>query len=731
MNVYKYKAKLIFSNIKTRLILILTLVICLAIALVGTVMYSLARHSLLEEIKVPHQQMLTFVRDDVDRKLTDVMTTSIYAVLDPLTIDFLRYDNHKSMDTILGVVSMMDTLTQNNSIIDSIYIYDEKNRHVVGSSPFGFNSSIETFGDKGWLSQLSLAEQDTNNLTFAKRMKDQGEVISFIRRIYEDNKVSGYLIINLKSSKLFSQIIPEGSNNNEAVRIIQDAKGETLFSIGENKKEQVNPRKYFITRLTSTSTQWNYVYAVPQKQIFGKLSFIRTMTFLVSAVTMLIGMLIIFQVNRITFRPIERLIKTVKSHRNEALEVDFTQLESYVGRLLTQLTFLHGSNNELKAKFIQDMVYGRLRRKEFDRKWRLLYSEWRSDIPVYAVIVSVDAYSNWLNAYKQDDQLLLKFAVGNIFEEILGESFRVQFEDLTQDRSALIVQPLSSDISLQMLYDKLLNGIEVTDKLLKISLSVGVAESLYPISSDLSSRYKQVEVLLLDRLYIGYQKLHEPEQALPYSEAQGPGSKNETIHEIVQGIKEGKTEYINSMLEKIRMEWETSNSKPIHVYRWYSNLIKEMITKFRDSEDEQFHEIMDSLDSLHTLTFSDLHQMTLDEATYLAEEVKKRKPTKHDNYFRKMVDYIQDHYPENIGVSQVAEAGGISQSQANVLFKQETGTSIYDFITQVRIEKAEELLKNTNLKVTEISEKVGYASENSFIRNFKKIKGITPGKFKE
>lgn len=137
MNVYKYKVKLIFSNIKTRLILILTLVICLAIALVGTVMYSLARHSLLEEIKVPHQQMVTFVRDDVDRKMNDIMTTSIYAVLDPLTIDFLRYDNHKSMDTILGVVSMLDTLTQNSSIIDSIYIYDEKNRHVVGSSPSG------------------------------------------------------------------------------------------------------------------------------------------------------------------------------------------------------------------------------------------------------------------------------------------------------------------------------------------------------------------------------------------------------------------------------------------------------------------------------------------------------------------------------------------------------------------------------------------------------------------
>lgn len=731
MNIFKFKAKLIYSNIKTRLILILTLVICLAIAVVGIVMYSLAKYSLLEEIKIPHQQMLTFVRDDVDRKMNDIITNSIYAVLDPLTIDFLRFDNHKSMDTILGVVSMLDTLAQNSSIIDSIYIYDEKNRHVVGSSPYGFNSNIEAFGDKSWLSQLTLVDKDTNNLTFAKRIKDQGEVISLFRRIYEDNKISGVLVINLKSSKLFSQMIPAESTMNEAIRIIQDSKGTTLFSTGEINKQISNPSRYFITKMTSISTQWNYIYAVPQEQIFGKLKWIRTMTFLVSAITMVIGMFIIFQINRVTFRPIERMIKMVQSHRNEALDVDLAQLESYVGRLLTQLTFLHGSNKELKAKFLQDTVYGKLSRKEFDRKWRLLYSEWRSDLPVYTVLVSVDAYYKWLNAYNLDDQLVLKFAIGNIFEEVLGEGFKVQFEDLTQDRSALIVQPLSSDIELQMFYNKLLYGIEVTNKLLKIPVSVGVGEPLYPINSNLSNRYKQVESLLMDRLYTGYQKLHVPEDALQYSETSDIGTKNEKVHEILQGIREGKPEYVSSVLEKIQIDWEMAMIRPPVVFRWYSNLLKEMTKEFRDQHDEQFQEMIESLDSLQTLSFTDLHQMARDEAVKLAEEGKKRKPTKQDNYLRKMIDYIQERYPENIGVAHVAEAGGISPSQANNIFKQETGNAVYDYITRVRIEKAEELLKHTNLKVTEISEKVGYASENSFIRNFKKIKGVTPGKYKE
>jgi two-component system, response regulator YesN len=731
MSIQKFKTKMIYLNIKTRLILILTIVIGLAIAIVGVVMYSLAKYSLLQEVKIPHQQMLTYVRDDVDRKMDDILGTSIYAVLDPRTIDFLRYDNHKNMDTILGVVSMLDTLTQNSSIIDSMYIYDEKNQHVVGGSPYGFNSSIETFGDKSWVPQLAQVDLKPNHLAFVKRNKDQGEVVSLIRRIYDDNQISGYLVINLKPTTLFSQMIPAESNGNEAIRIIQDSNGETLFSVGEYNKEILNSSRFFITRMTSVSTQWNYIYAVPQEHILGKVKWIRTMTLLVSGITMLVGMMIILQINRITFRPVERIIKMVQNHRNhETMEVNFIQLESYVGRLLTQLTVLHGSSKELKAKFLQDMVYGKLSRKEFDRKWQLLYSEWRSDLPVYAVIVSVDAYYKWLNAFKQDDQLVLKFAIGNIFEEVLGEGFRVQFEDLTQDRSALIIQPMSSDIELQMLYEKLQYGIEVTNKLLKISVSVGVGEPLHPINSNLSSRYKQIEGLLMDRLYTGYMKLHVPEQALRYSDAAGNGYKSETIHDIVQGISGGKSEYVHGILEKIRMDWETVEIKPPFVFRWYSNLMKEMIKAFRNQDNEQFQEMMESLDSLQTLSVAELHQLASDEAAKMTEEMRKRKPTKQSHYLNKMMEYIQEHYPENIGVAHVAEAAGISPSQANSIFKQETGNAIYDYITQVRMDKAQELLMNTNLKVIEISEKVGYASENSFIRNFKKLKGVTPGKYK-
>ncbi|MCU6791865.1 AraC family transcriptional regulator [Paenibacillus sp. WQ 127069] len=730
MNILKFKAKLIYSNIKTRLILILTLVIGLAVCMVGIGMYVVAKQSLLEEYKVPHQQMLTFVRDDVDRKVAEINTTSIHAVLHPLTIDFIRYDNHQSIDTILGVVSLLDTLSQSSSTIESIYIYDTKRQHVVGSSPYGFHSSIETLGDTSWLPLLSLVEKDTNNLTFTKRMKGQGEVISLIRKITVDNQLSGFLVINLNPSKLFSQMRTSEPDVGTASRIIQDSNGEVLFSVGEVNKEILNPSRYFITKMTSTSTHWNYMYAVPQEQVLGKLKWIRTMAFLVSAITMLIGMIVIFQINRITFKPVERIIKMVQKHQTEAMDVDLIQLENFVVRLLTQHTFLHGSNKELKAKFLQDTVYGKLSRKEFDRKWRLLYSEWSSDLPVYAVIVSIDAYYKWVNGYKQDDQLVLKFAIGNIFEEVLGEGFRVQYEDLNQDRSVIIVQPLASDIELQVLYEKLQYGIEVTNKLLNISVSVGVGEPLYPIDGNLSIRYKQVEILLMDRLYASYKKLHVPEQALQYSEASGIGTKRETVYDILQGIRDGNTDYVRGTLEKIRIDWETIMAEPRFVFRWYTNLIKEMIKEFRNQTDGQFQEMMESMDSLQTLSFAELHGMASDEAEQLAEEVKRRKPTKHDNHLRKMIDYIQEHYPENIGVANVAEAAGISSSQANYIFKQETGSTIYDYITRVRIEKAEELLKNTNLKVTEISEKVGYASENSFIRNFRKIKGVTPGQYK-
>jgi two-component system response regulator YesN len=64
-------------------------------------------------------------------------------------------------------------------------------------------------------------------------------------------------------------------------------------------------------------------------------------------------------------------------------------------------------------------------------------------------------------------------------------------------------------------------------------------------------------------------------------------------------------------------------------------------------------------------------------------------------------------------------------------FKNQTGETVLDYVTRIRIEKARELLLKTDLKIYDISIKVGYTDTKYFSKLFKKHYGEVPSKFKE
>jgi YesN/AraC family two-component response regulator len=64
------------------------------------------------------------------------------------------------------------------------------------------------------------------------------------------------------------------------------------------------------------------------------------------------------------------------------------------------------------------------------------------------------------------------------------------------------------------------------------------------------------------------------------------------------------------------------------------------------------------------------------------------------------------------------------------MFKKYTKTSFITYINELRIKKALELLKDTDLSIKDIAQRVGYNNLNYFYKNFKTVTGITPGIFK-
>jgi two-component system response regulator YesN len=91
-------------------------------------------------------------------------------------------------------------------------------------------------------------------------------------------------------------------------------------------------------------------------------------------------------------------------------------------------------------------------------------------------------------------------------------------------------------------------------------------------------------------------------------------------------------------------------------------------------------------------------------------------------YSKAVIDalvYIEKHFSDpNLWGESIAECSAMSYGRLGVLFKKETGKTIGEYITNCRIEKAIDLLKNSNYKIYEISEKVGYRSPQYFSQVF-------------
>lgn len=97
---------------------------------------------------------------------------------------------------------------------------------------------------------------------------------------------------------------------------------------------------------------------------------------------------------------------------------------------------------------------------------------------------------------------------------------------------------------------------------------------------------------------------------------------------------------------------------------------------------------------------------------------------------QKALIYINNNYMAKISLEKVAKTACTSKYHFSREFKKIIGCTYQAYLKKLRMEKARELLKNSDLSITEAAFSVGYADLTNFERNFKKIMGCTPKEYK-
>lgn len=96
-----------------------------------------------------------------------------------------------------------------------------------------------------------------------------------------------------------------------------------------------------------------------------------------------------------------------------------------------------------------------------------------------------------------------------------------------------------------------------------------------------------------------------------------------------------------------------------------------------------------------------------------------------------MLQYIQEHYSGELNLAQIAGSANLSENECLRCFRSMVGSTPIQYVKQMRIQKAAELLVSTDWKISDIGTACGFQEMSYFAKTFRELKGYTPGEFRK
>ncbi|MEK3913063.1 helix-turn-helix domain-containing protein [Paenibacillus sp. FSL H7-0331] len=735
------------ANTQIRLILILTVSVFLIILAVSLTSYYTSKSVLQEELSEPQHQMLQLNMNVIDDSIKESDQIAIKVAVNGNIYKFLTNEVQNSYANISELYQLLSTLIGSSKYVKSIYVYDIARSSFI-ALPQGYSSSKLMFVDSEW---VSVAGEFGDKMTLIKKRQvpegagGKGSDITLFRKIVIQGEFKGIIAVNLKDEDLFAKLNPPVMNNLNRMRYIIDEHDEVLYSVSNYAFDQegirqalsalkedgssditYQNRELLVNQLKSPVTGWKYVSIVVQDSLLAKSKKVRNTVLLVSIAALGLGGVTIFYINAAAFRPVRRLRQLFSAYDGKSSSSERIDLEKLAGELLSNHAHLaqlvQESMSEASSKLLHDIYTGNLTgKRDIKEKWSRYFGKWTMT-PVTVAILSIDRYEAWSQTFSDGDRSLLKFAVANIVAELFEPQCRIVCADFGKDKTAILLQP---HVAGSQLKGKLVEAIEVVSRLLKFSVSVGVSTAQTDITR-LKQAMLEAENALTYRLYQGYGQVilfhevsgHEVTESLPMESV-----LNELTHAIEAGDEIASLEAVDLIITHIRSQYEYPSAAIS-----FLQATAERIAQVRPAEEGVFEQMYERFDTLH---IQDIQNELNTRVIPLAQRFRRLIESKDFIVCQRMIDYMKQHLSEPIGIPEIVESIGISSSLASQVFKQEMGETIYNYLTQLRMERAAELLLKTEWRISEIAVMVGYQHENSFIRSFRKFKDITPGKYRE
>lgn len=333
-----------------------------------------------------------------------------------------------------------------------------------------------------------------------------------------------------------------------------------------------------------------------------------------------------------------------------------------------------------------------------------------------------------------NDWPLLSVALKNICNEIVQEQFQgLSIDDPFASKRLVLVLFLYEEGDPSEALMRLGERIKaVVKKYLELRVSLGVG-SVVDSLQRLEESYTLASQALKHRLYLG------GEMVIPYNFSLAPegdpseeklalGSLRSLLLEEDEGKWKAWVEEQFSHLVRLRSTDITFYRNVIsrYIFEVYGVLREQMGEGEEGTLSQQ--SILDQL--FHSETLEQMRELLLQYGSNVRDLIRLKNDSATIGMIQQVQKTIRERYSENLTINELAAQVYLTPTYLCLLFRQVTGTTINRYLTNVRMEKAKELLMDLSNKLYDVSYAVGYMNPSYFSRQFKKYVGCLPSEYR-